>query len=316
MVPIHCRIVLLLPAFLSCIVSAQDAQTINVWPNKAQLNNVVNIEIDHVDSFVKPDASEKAPSYVPFLGDIPLKGSRLESFDQKTGVFRFTLLRGNDAASRDSWNQVLGNLGAMTRSNPAPRLSVGRDGIGPLPSSFSEFSFVVFPEPQSAIGLLLAAIMIVCLLALAVRTDILKDPAPAAGGRATWSMGRCQMAWWMVIVLASFLVIWLVTGDLTFPASSLILLGISGATALGAKLITPESPAAKQPMANSGFLRELLYENGQPALHRFQVFVWTILLGVIFAFNVINNLAQPTFDSTLMTLMGISSGAYVGFKFT
>jgi hypothetical protein len=41
---------------------------------------------------------------------------------------------------------------------------------------------------------------------------------------------------------------------------------------------------------------------------------WTIVLGIIFISSVYRNLAMPEFSGTLLTLMGISSGTYLGFK--
>jgi hypothetical protein len=48
--------------------------------------------------------------------------------------------------------------------------------------------------------------------------------------------------------------------------------------------------------------------------HRFQIVVWTLILGVVFVSEVLTKLAMPVFDNTLLTLMGISSGTYLGFK--
>jgi hypothetical protein len=48
--------------------------------------------------------------------------------------------------------------------------------------------------------------------------------------------------------------------------------------------------------------------------HRFQIVVWTLVLGVVFVSEVLTKLAMPVFDTTLLTLMGISSGTYLGFK--
>jgi hypothetical protein len=48
--------------------------------------------------------------------------------------------------------------------------------------------------------------------------------------------------------------------------------------------------------------------------HRFQIVVWTLILGVVFVSEVFTKLAMPVFDATLLTLMGISSGTYLGFK--
>ncbi len=38
------------------------------------------------------------------------------------------------------------------------------------------------------------------------------------------------------------------------------------------------------------------------------------VLGTVFASNVISELVMPTFDSSLLVLMGISSGTYLGFN--
>lgn len=51
------------------------------------------------------------------------------------------------------------------------------------------------------------------------------------------------------------------------------------------------------------------------SFHRFQIVVWTLVLGLIFCSEVYTKLSMPTFDSTLLILMGISSGTYLGFKF-
>ena len=48
--------------------------------------------------------------------------------------------------------------------------------------------------------------------------------------------------------------------------------------------------------------------------HRFQIVVWTLVLGMIFVSNVLSDLVMPTFDSSILVLMGISSGTYLGFK--
>jgi hypothetical protein len=65
------------------------------------------------------------------------------------------------------------------------------------------------------------------------------------------------------------------------------------------------------------FLTDLLSEDGKSVtFHRFQIVVWTLVLGVVFVSEVLTRLAMPTFSSTLLLLMGISSGTYIGFKFT
>ena len=44
------------------------------------------------------------------------------------------------------------------------------------------------------------------------------------------------------------------------------------------------------------------------ALHRFQIIVWTFVLGAVFVIRVGTDLVMPELDPTTLTLMGISSG--------
>ena len=64
-----------------------------------------------------------------------------------------------------------------------------------------------------------------------------------------------------------------------------------------------------------GFLRDLLSDASGYSFHRFQIFAWTIVLGIIFVSSVYNSLNMPEFSTTLLGLMGLSSGTYLGFKF-
>jgi hypothetical protein len=66
---------------------------------------------------------------------------------------------------------------------------------------------------------------------------------------------------------------------------------------------------------SKGFIRDILSDASGYSFHRFQIFAWTIILGIIFVSSVYNNLTMPEFSATLLGLMGISSGTYIGFKF-
>lgn len=63
-----------------------------------------------------------------------------------------------------------------------------------------------------------------------------------------------------------------------------------------------------------GVMYDLLADNNQIGFHRFQIFVWTLILGIMFVANVYSELAMPEFSATLLGLLGISAGTYVGFK--
>jgi len=75
-------------------------------------------------------------------------------------------------------------------------------------------------------------------------------------------------------------------------------------------LTPPESRAV-----SAGFLRDILADSTGYSFHRFQIFAWTIILGIIFVSAVYNSLNMPDFSPTLLGLMGLSSGTYIGFKF-
>lgn len=68
-------------------------------------------------------------------------------------------------------------------------------------------------------------------------------------------------------------------------------------------------------LASKGFLNDILSDSSGYSFHRFQIFAWTIVLGIMFLSSVYNNLTMPEFSATLLGLMGISSGTYIGFKF-
>jgi len=75
--------------------------------------------------------------------------------------------------------------------------------------------------------------------------------------------------------------------------------------------LTPPASAG----VSQGFLRDVLGDSSGYSFHRFQIFAWMIVLGVIFVSAVYNGLTMPEFSTTLLGLMGISSGTYIGFKF-
>jgi len=73
--------------------------------------------------------------------------------------------------------------------------------------------------------------------------------------------------------------------------------------------------AEAPPTVSQGFLRDILSDGSGYSFHRFQIFAWTIILGIIFVSSVYNSLAMPEFSPTLLGLMGLSAGTYIGFKF-
>lgn len=73
--------------------------------------------------------------------------------------------------------------------------------------------------------------------------------------------------------------------------------------------------AAISPKGTRGFFRDILSDATGISFHRFQIAVWTLVLMFIFIAQVYNLLSMPDFPETLLALMGISGGTYLGFKF-
>ena len=96
-------------------------------------------------------------------------------------------------------------------------------------------------------------------------------------------------------------------GGAAFPAESLQRLNdLPDLIAKQKKIVDPS--------ASEGFRLDILSDADGISFHRLQIAVWTAVLGIIFCVSVYNVLSMPTFSDTLLGLMGISGGTYVGFK--
>ena len=178
-------------------------------------------------------------------------------------------------------------------------------------------------------------LFLIVLFWLAMRTPLLRDRSPStpAGKLAPYSLSRFQMAFWSFLIVAAYVFIWMITKELdTITGSVLALLGIGSSTALAATLIDKEkttgtvtggseaqapaaaAPPAKTAAVSEGFLRDVLSDDNGISLYRLQLFAWTLVLGIIFVASVYDGLQMPQFNPTLLGLMGISSGTYLGFK--
>jgi hypothetical protein len=70
-----------------------------------------------------------------------------------------------------------------------------------------------------------------------------------------------------------------------------------------------------RPFLSQGWYSDLTTDVNGPALHRLQVFVWTLMLGVVFVIGIYRDLSMPQFSNTLLALMGVTSAGYLGFKY-
>jgi len=71
---------------------------------------------------------------------------------------------------------------------------------------------------------------------------------------------------------------------------------------------------ALTPPASEGFFNDILSDANGISFHRLQMFVWTLVLGLIFVFSVWVRLSMPEFETALLALQGLTAGTYLGFK--
>lgn len=249
---------------------------------------------------------------------------------------------------RDFWTALLGR----PDFDPRPmRVGVGIEEQPPLPGD-KTLRLEVLPIGWLAFWLAIFIVLVILFFKSAKSSSILRDPmldteAPA-GTEPAFSLSKTQGAWWFFVILACYLLIGIVTGDFTnsINSTAIILLGIGAGTVLGsaaidasklnerkAALDQAKKDAAQASAANDaatltskeaeiealrgeseGFLKDILSDGNGINFHRFQLAVWTVVLSIIFVKDVYVELAMPTFNTTLMGLLGLSAGTYLGLK--
>jgi hypothetical protein len=265
------------------------------------------------------DAAGSCSAVVLFINDRPMYGTKPISCEEQSGRIHYVLDRDPDDDKSDAvWHAILGKPKRYMRE---VSVSVGPNDQFLYPSSV-KFNLFVIPRVMFYVFLLILVVAVGGFIYLARRTSIIRSPVVAPpGAMAPYSLSRFQMAWWFFLVIAGYVFMWMVTGELdTITESILALIGIGAGTAVGAAVIdAPPSPNAQPsppppPSSKSFFTDVLTDDQGNVGFHRFQMLAWTIILGVIFIVSVWEGLSMPEFSATLLGLMGLSSGTYLGFK--
>lgn len=381
-----------------------------VTTNFAQRGKTISIVVTNLENWLNwsaasknlPNGTEaKREKLVPVINHIPMVGSTfLRPMYSSNKVERLLFKLDRDAAdpvSRDSWKQLFNSVGLFGKQRVS--VSVGFPDSRPMRTEVRSqgkgdpFYFVTVPiNGFSVFGFVFIAIVLFFFVRSAAKTGIIREHfAPLRpDGNATFSLARTQMAFWFFLVLASYFLLWTMTGDKdTIPGSLLVLMGISAGTALGSALVDvgrssaegrgryfrkPESGQSEsqlvaelmatkqnqeQRLRNTlkileslpgtslveienqkkeqqkiaeeihqtdvqlefyksnpvqRFMSDILSDDGTTSFHRYQMAAWTLVLGIVFLKDVVTEIAMPEFNSTLLALMGISGGTYIGFK--
>jgi hypothetical protein len=158
-----------------------------------------------------------------------------------------------------------------------------------------------------------------------IKYNMLKDVSTAS--KKPYSFSRVQLAWWSVIILASFMTIIAKRGIPDLDGSTLIILGISAITTGSARIIDISDQKNDVRMIQNqdreNFILDVLSDSNGVSIHRFQSLVFNTTFGIWFISQVLHNLPVnpvneiiPVLSQNNLILLGLSSGAYVALKTT
>jgi hypothetical protein len=220
------------------------------------------------------------------------------------------------------WRSLL----AGKTSNGTMALSVGvSKTASSSPSAVSPtlIDFIIYNKQILWLGVVAVAVLIAAFIVFAACSTVIRDTPSMDPNtnkpNGTFSLGRTQMAVWLVLTTAGFIFLWLTLGFYVnvITTSVLVLLGINTVTGLAAVVLDkPAANAANPPAAatTQGFWEDLVCDATGAKLQRIQMIVWTCILAVIFIWNAAWNFVFVNFDTNLLLLMGIAGTTYLGFK--
>lgn len=385
-------ILLLAPAAVMPGAAAQAADSHTAVTGQPKVTSITgNLEEDdliqvRVENLAEWAATNDPKKIVPYLNGLSLRGNYPEEIDTSKNQLSFHLRVLPE--NKHAWIDL---LGAPTSIRRAVTFSVGGENQSPFDSVYdlgNPVELTVISPWYGVIALIVVVVTFTVFIWLARKTNIIREPGPKPAGTQLrpYSLGRAQMAFWFLLILSAYVVVWLITGALdTITPSLLALMGISAGTGLSEAMIDSGRDAANQgqlrdrtaekgvleqdisqvqaqvsqieskptmspedlsnreslnnrlsslrlrlsqvsqeiqtlsPAAGSevskGFLHDILNDGSGVSFHRFQILAWTVVLGIMFISSVYNELSMPEFSASLLGLMGLSSGTYIGFKF-
>ncbi len=250
--------------------------------------------------------------------ELRLKGVKdVVAGTQSVVEITFTVTR--DSSKPDSskaWNDLLQPLTSFRNMmtvavgvGEAQPVRAGREGV----DTPQVLAFQAPRHLEWGIGVGVATVLL-CGWMLWLFPQMLRDHG---NSDYAFSLARTQMAIWGIVVIASSVGIFVALGTLEHvPSQTLMLMGISAATGLIARQIDSGRPPV--PASRTGswkdFFTDICVGDAGASFHRVQVLLWTLLLSAYFIRSVCDVISMPVFDSSMLLLLGISNGTYLGFK--
>lgn len=155
--------------------------------------------------------------------------------------------------------------------------------------------------------------LLVFFYTLGKNTNLLKGNADP---ESPYSLSLAQFAFWTVVIFTSYFYLWIIDFKLSgIPQTTLVLLGITAATTASSRSIDMKEGNKNCKKTTGRFFNDLLIDGDSGySVHRSQLLLVTIMFGGFYLFEVIKRQTLPDFDNSLLWLIGISSGTFVGIK--
>lgn len=139
----------------------------------------------------------------------------------------------------------------------------------------------------------------------------------------TYSISVAQALFWTFIVAFSCVYVYtLKAAFIIIPSQILILLGITGGTALASRInavtrdVVPKELMKNIKRTNIPRLRDMISISGRMNIYKFQMMVFTLITGIIVLVELIKACNFPEIPNTLIMLMGLSNTLYLGNEVT
>ena len=313
------RLILFVLLFIG-IVGSLSAQTKVVRVSRAfdtaapyaQLGDVIRVQTD----LAVPDSDRT--KYVLYINGVPFKGIVADKLALDNNGLLFEIKKMD--ADSSSWRAVY-DWPYMT---PLPSsITIGMQSAkAPLISGVHNFEMELVRKCRAWLPISLIGIMLVIIVLLSIKTGMIRDDMKLIN---PFSLARTQLAFWTFIIMGSYILIWLMTGDTpSLTGSVTTLLAISAAGTAGAVIVDRGNPVPTAPKVTppgvllkiKEFFVDILTETQGVSMHRLQIVIFTAIIGGVFVQDVIHHLSMPQFDASTLWLMGISTAGYVGLKQT
>lgn len=284
-----------------------------------RMGDRIAVHVRHLDSLLA--LKNDTGTLILFMNKAPVTGIKADFYDQSEGVVFFTIERVTDQT--DPWDLFYTSPLCFKQDHIA--VSVGYYDTGIIRTEARAQNKCLINLVIIRKGYFWIAVVLICLVLLlfyySAKRGFLRDDCQVENMKdKPFSLSRTQLAVWTVIVAVSYIFIALVTGELApLTTSTLMLLGISGATSAVAGIIDNNDKLnghiRQQDLGTThSFLSDILSDSNGVSVHRFQMVVFNMILGIFFFKQVLSRLEMPEFDSNLLILMGISNATYTGLK--